>query len=322
MRIGTRGSALALWQARTVAQRLADHGAPAPDIVVIRTSGDETAGPPDAPRPAAPVGTGETPNLKRAFVKEIEDALLGGRIDLAVHSAKDLPAVLPDGLRIAGALAREDPHDALVLPAGIDVRGLDHVLAALGETPRIGTSSVRRGAEFRRARRGAEIVAIRGNVDTRLRKLDAGDCDALLLAAAGLRRLGLEARISALVPAAMMIPAPGQGIVVIECAETLAPERVALVAAITDADAMTALIAERAVVTALGGDCRTPLGALATVEGQTVTLHASVVAPDGRRAIRGVHQGRRGNPAAIGEHVAAQLLARGAGDILSPHPPK
>ena len=230
MRIGTRGSALALWQARTVARLIASTGGPACEIVVIRTSGDESAGPPDAPRQApCPSARGlqtstqctqAAMNVKRLFVKEIEDALLDGRVDLAVHSSKDLPAELPDGLRIAAALEREDPRDALVLPS-----------AAYGARPRRGgggagrsrRASARAACAARRscARRfpGATFIPIRGNVDTRLRKLDAGECDVLVLAAAGLKRLGLEARISALLPVDVCVPAPGQGIVAVEIAD-------------------------------------------------------------------------------------------------------
>jgi hydroxymethylbilane synthase len=315
MRLGTRGSALARWQAQAVAAHLEAAGAGRAEVVVIRTSGDEAAGPPDAPRSAAAVTT-DPANLKRAFVKEIEDALLEGRIDAAVHSAKDLPAILPEGLRLAGALAREDPYDALVLPLRSDTRGIDAVVAALGHAPRIGTSSVRRAAALRRMWPNSSFIPIRGNVDTRLRKLDNGECDALVLAAAGLRRLDQSARIAALVPVSMMLPAPGQGIVAVECAERGAPDVLARMASISDADAMAALTAERAIVRALGGDCRTPLGALATIDEQIVTLQASITSLDGRRVIAGTEQGRFGNPAAIGEKLAARLLARGAGEIL------
>lgn len=306
MRIGTRGSALALWQARAVAHQLEAAGGPACEIVVIRTSGDESAG-----RDGAPA------NLKRAFVKEIEEALLDGRIELAVHSSKDLPAIIPDGLRLGAALAREDPRDALVMPAQAPARGLDAVLSALGDAPRIGTGSVRRAAELRRVRPAGRFVPIRGNVDTRLRKLDDGACDVVVLAAAGLRRLGLEVRVSALVPVDMMVPAPGQGIVAVECADTASAELQRLLSAVTDADAMTALIAERAVVQALGGDCRMPLGVLATIDGETVSITASVAQLDGQRVVRGTVRGQRGNPAALGETLAAELRAKGAGDILS-----
>ena len=317
MRIGTRGSALALWQARTIARLIAESGGPACEIVVIRTSGDESSGPPDAPRPIEAADTAAPLNVKRMFVKEIEEALLDGRVDVAVHSSKDLPAHLPEGLRIAGAIAREDARDALVLPSAASAHGLEAVVAALGRTPRIGTSSVRRTAELTARFPNATFTPIRGNVDTRLRKLDAGDADALTLAAAGLKRLGLETRISALLPVEVCVPAPGQGIVAIEIADVASRAIHDAVAAITDADAMAALLAERAVVQALGGGCQMPLGVHAVVDGQAIIISGSVAAPDGSRIVRASLTGNRGTAAAAGEKLAAQLLQRGAAEILS-----
>src|SRR5262245_33979540 len=206
LRLGTRGSQLALWQAHAVQSRLAAAGGPRCEIVVIKTSGDRLQ---DAP--LSDVGG------KRLFVKEIEDALLRGDIDIAVHSSKDMPAVLPDGLEIAGVLPREDPRDALVLPAGHDpAQDLDVARRALGDAPRIGTSSVRRIAQLASFTSAGQFLPIRGNLDTRLRKLDSGDYDALVLAAAGLRRLDRGERISALLPVELCVPAPGQGIIAIE----------------------------------------------------------------------------------------------------------
>ena len=345
MRIGTRGSALALWQARTVARLIEEAGGPACEIVIIRTSGDESSGPPDSPRQSTlgtsstlgtpstlstlgtstpgtlgalgTLGTLGTINIKRLFVKEIEDALLDGRIDVAVHSSKDLPAALPDGLRLAAALAREDPRDALVLPAASSARGVERVVAAIGPAARVGTSSVRRAAELASLLPGATFAGIRGNVDTRLRKLEAGDCDVLVLAAAGLIRLGLAGRISAALPDDVCVPAPGQGIVAVEIAEAANEPVKRAVAAIADADAMTALVAERAVVLALGGGCQMPLGAFATVDEHEILIRGSVAAPDGRRVIRASMSGNRGHAAATGEKLAAELLRRGAGDILA-----
>lgn len=308
MKIGTRGSALAMWQARTVANAIQAAGGPECTIVVIRTSGDERPGPPEPPRP------GE--NVKRAFVKEIEQALVDGAIDAAVHSAKDLPADLPAGVVIAAALEREDPRDALLLPAGTSHRGFEAVAAALGPEPRLGTSSVRRGAALRGVFPGARIVPIRGNVETRLRKLDAGECDAIVLAAAGIRRLELDARLSALIPPERCIPAPGQGIVAVEIADACSPAVRAAVARISDADAEAALMAERALVAALGGGCQMPLGALATLDGQELTITASVASLDGSTVVGGRLTGNRGGAAAIGEKLAAQLVARGAAELL------
>ena len=308
MRIGTRGSALALWQAQAVARLIQDSGGPQCEIVVIRTSGDERASPPDSPPQPQD-------NIKRAFVKEIEDALLDQRVDLAVHSAKDLPGHLPDGLAIAAALEREDPRDALLLPSGHPARGFEAVRTALGARPRIATSSVRRTAELRRLFPDATFVPIRGNVDTRLRKLDAGECDALVLAVAGVTRLGLADRLSAPLPLDVCVPAPGQGIVAVEIRHRATDIR-AVVSRISDLDAMTALTAERAVVTALGGGCQMPLGAIAHVDEHEVTMDGVVASIDGKRIVRATARGRRGNPAAVGEKVASELLARGAADIL------
>lgn len=311
MKIGTRGSALALWQAHTVARLVAELGGPACEIVVIRTSGDErSAGaPPDLPA-AGPV------NVKRTFVKEIEEALANGAIDVAVHSGKDLPALLPDGLAIGAVLARADARDAIVLPAGRTVRSLGEARQHLGSTPRIGTSSVRRTAQLRGLFPTAAVVPMRGNVDTRLRKLDTGECDAILLAAAGLIRLGLEARVSAALPVELFVPAPCQGIVAVEVREGDQATR-RIVSAITDADASTAFIAERAVVMALGAHCQMPLGAYAELDGQSLTLRAVVASLDGRRVIRAEVRGHRGGAAAAGDKLAAHLLAKGAADILS-----
>src|SRR3954471_19854784 len=208
LRLGTRGRQLALWQANTVAARIAAAGGPACRITVIKTDGDRLQ-----ERPLSEIGG------KGLFVKEIEDALLGGDIDLAVHSSKDMAAVLPDGLTIAGVLPRENPLDAVVLPRreeGSVALSFDTLLAALGPAPSIGTGSVRRIAQLIRLLPGARFAGIRGNLDTRLRKLDEGAHDALVLAAAGLSRLRFASRILLALPAEACGPAPGQGIVAIE----------------------------------------------------------------------------------------------------------
>lgn len=312
LRIGTRGSQLALWQANTVKRRIEEAGGPACRIVVIKTSGDRLQ-----EAPLSEVGG------KRLFVKEIEDALLRNEVDLAVHSSKDMPAVLPEGLTIAAVLPREDPLDAVVLPVGSirlrppSIASIDDLVAALGRSPSIGTGSVRRIAQLTRLFPGARFTPIRGNLDTRLRKLDEGAHDALVLAAAGLRRLGFASRISLALPAAACVPAPGQGIVAIEVGDGDDDTRRAVVH-IDDRAAGAALKAERAVVEALGGGCQTPIGALATPEdGDTLQLVAVVVALDGSRAVRGHARGPRERAAALGASVGAQLLADGAGDILA-----
>ncbi|MGE5246433.1 MAG: hydroxymethylbilane synthase [Betaproteobacteria bacterium] len=308
LRVGTRGSQLALWQANTVARRIAEAGGPPCRIVVIRTSGDRLQ-----EAPLSEVGG------KRLFVKEIEDALQKHQVDLAVHSSKDMPALLPEGLAIAGVLPREDPLDAVVLPAGRASAAptVDELVAELGREPSIGTGSVRRIAQLSRLFPGARFAPIRGNLDTRLRKLDQGAHDALVLAAAGLRRLGFTSRISMTLPATACIPAPGQGIVAIEIRDGDAAVLEA-VRRIDDPQARAALAAERALVDALGGGCQTPIGALATVErGEVLHLVAAVLALDGSRAVHGEARGPVTDAAGVGARVGAQLIADGAGDILA-----
>jgi hydroxymethylbilane synthase len=353
LRLGTRGSQLALWQANTVKARIEETGGAQCRIVVIKTSGDRLL-----EAPLSEIGG------KRLFVKEIEDALLRNDVDLAVHSSKDMPAVLPAGLTIAGVLPREDPLDALVLPRGTQGGGhgeigregrghggigregrgqegtrqlgtgplsetpalgplpfvltsIDQAVAVLGRSPSIGTGSVRRVAQLMRLFPGARFAPIRGNLDTRLRKLDEGAHDALVLAAAGLRRLGFRRRISLTLPAAACIPAPGQGIVAIEI--RAGDEDVGqAIARISDPVAEAALIAERALVEALGGGCQTPIGALATpIDGNRLELVAAVVALDGSRAERERAIGSLVEAAALGRRVATRLLERGAGEILA-----
>jgi hydroxymethylbilane synthase len=308
LRLGTRGSPLALWQANAVADSIASTGGPRCRIVVIRTSGDHLQN-----APLSEVGG------KRLFVKEIEDALVRGEIDLAVHSSKDMPALLPDGLAIAAVLPRADPHDAVVLPASRQdtTSTIGKLVAVLGQTPSIGTGSVRRVAQLRRLFPGARFTPIRGNLETRLRKLDTGEHDALVLAAAGLRRLGFGARISFTLPASACVPAPGQGIVAVEIRDDAEAVR-RVVAPIDDAAAGAALRAERALVEALGGGCQTPIGAVATLlENETIEIVAVVVTVDGGRALRTTASGPLADAAAIGVRAARQLMAEGAGDILA-----
>jgi len=307
LRLGTRGSQLAMYQARTVAARLAAAGGPSCTIVVIRTTGDRVQ---DAPLSA--IGG------KRLFVKEIEEALASGAIDLAVHSSKDLPAALPDGLAIGAVLPREDPRDAIVLPAGAhaDLHQIEDLLALLGPAPRIGTGSVRRVAQFRRLMPGAHFADVRGNLDTRLRKLDEGGYDALVLAAAGLHRLGFSSRVSLAIPASACLPAPGQGIIAVEVRADDGATRAA-VAAIDDEAAGRALAAERALVTALGGGCQMPLGALARAEDGELDLRGVVLSLDGSRAVHHRTRGPLTDPAGLGARVAAALVADGAEEILA-----
>ena len=309
LRLGTRGSQLALWQARTVASMLQQACGSSCDIVVIKTSGDRLA---EAPLSEA--------GGKRLFVKEIEDALLRGDIDLAVHSCKDMPVVLPDGLQIGAVLPREDPHDIVVLPVAQGTGGHpaplspDGIAARLGSA-RVGTSSVRRVAELRRFLRGARFEPIRGNLDTRLRKLDRGDYDALVLAAAGVRRLGFTDRISATLPFDVCIPAPGQGAIAVEVRES-DEDTGERVRRIDHAQTAIEVAAERVVVSTLGGGCQTPIGAIAELRGDSVEVRAVVASLDGARAVRGQATGRPDRASALGAGLAAQLIRDGALAIL------
>jgi hydroxymethylbilane synthase len=305
LKLGTRGSQLALFQANTTAALLKTHAGIDCEIVVIRTSGDRLA-------EAALSEIGG----KRLFVKEIEDSLLAGEIDLAVHSSKDLPAILPPGLTLGAVLPREDPRDAVVLPAGRTASSVEDVKALLGPSPNIGTSSVRRIAQLIPLFPGARFEPIRGNLDTRLRKLDSGDYDALVLAAAGLRRLQHAHRISTALPADVCVPAPGQGIIAIEVRED-DHRTLDVVKTINDAAAGVALEAERTVVTRLGGGCQMPIGAYATVDGSTMTLAGIVIALDGSREVRASATGPVREPGAVGIEVADSLLTRGADTILA-----
>ena len=307
MKLGTRGSQLALFQANTVAALLRERAGIDCEIVVIKTSGDRLA-----------EATLSEIGGKRLFVKEIEDALLAGSVDLAVHSSKDMPAVLPEGLTLGAVLPREDARDAIILPDGSGTAlTLDEIVKRLGRAPRIGTSSVRRSAQLTRLFPGATFLPVRGNLDTRLRKLDARtDYDALVLAAAGLKRLEHAARISALLPVEACVPAPGQGIIAVEVREgdaaVLGP-----VSTINDGPAAAALTAERAVVTRLGGGCQMPIGAYAAPIGDELAMTAVVVSIDGAQAARTEARGRAADAHALGISAAEQLLERGAGDILA-----
>ena len=306
LRVGTRGSELALFQANAVAALLSQHSGIRCEIVIIKTSGDRLA-----EASLSQIGG------KRLFVKEIEDALLTGDVDLAVHSSKDMPAALPEGLRVGAVLPREDPHDAIVLPGdNRPTLSLHEVVSELGHHPRIGTSSIRRVAQLVRLFPGGRFMAVRGNLGTRLRKLDAGDYDALVLAAAGLHRLNRGDRITTTVPVEACVPAPGQGIIAIEIRQ--GDERVARrVMQVDDVGASVALRAERAVVTRLGGGCQMPIGALAGISGQNLDIHGVVVSPDGVRIARATASGPVTDAEGIGVRAADELLRNGAGDILT-----
>lgn len=267
------------------------------ELVVVRTSGDERPG--GTPPPAAP-------GDKSRFVKEIEEALLAGEADLAIHSAKDLPGELPDGLVLAGAPERADARDALCGAAA---------LADLPEGARVGTSSLRRRAQLLAARADLEVAELRGNVDTRLRKLAAGDYDAIVLAVAGLARLGRAGEGTPL-PATLLTPAPGQGCLALEA--RAGDERArSLAAAVTDPAALAELTAERALVRALEASCHTPVAAHARLEGDRLTLAAFAGLPDGSTWIRDELSRPAAEAEALGREVADRLLAAGAGELLA-----
>ncbi len=282
IRLGTRGSALALAQARLVADRL-----PSARLVPITTSGDR--------------GSRDD---KSRFVKEIEEALLAGEVDLAVHSAKDVPGELPDGLSIVGVPARTDPLDALC-----GARSLDE----LPQGACVGTASVRRRAQLLALRPDLSVRELRGNVDTRLRRLTEDGFDAIVLARAGLIRLGREDEGS---PLPELVPAPGQGCLVLEARSDDGAVSEAA-AALTDGDALAALTGERAVVTALEATCNTPIGAWARRADAGFRLTAFVGLPDGSHWIRDEFAGDASDPAALGAEVASRLEAAGARDLLA-----
>jgi len=312
LRLGTRGSALALAQAGLVRDALVAAGDGVEleiEVVPITTSGDR-----GRPGPA---------DDKSRFVKEIEDALLAGRIDLAVHSAKDVPAQLPEGLAIVGVPARADARDTLCLPASADggggARGPGTAesgggsLDALPEGARVGTGSLRRRSQLLAGRPDLHHAPLRGNVDTRLRLLDEGECDALVLAAAGLERLGLKRGLP--LPADAFTPAPGQGCLALEARD--GDERAADAArAVTDDRSLVCLSAERALVAGLAASCQTPVGAHAQLADGRLMLAAFAGMPDGSAWVRDSVSGAGTDPVALGREAAARLLAAGAGEIL------
>ncbi len=290
--IASRGSALALWQARWVQDHLAALGHRA-RIEVIKTTGDKITN-----VPLARIGG------KGLFTKEIEEALLDGRADLAVHSLKDLPTELPDGLVLAAVPEREDPRDALV----------GTTLGGLRAGAKVGTSSLRREAQLRKLRPDLIVEPLRGNLDTRVRKLDEGQYDAIVLAAAGLKRMGWAGRISEALEPELMCPAVGQGALAIET-RAEGPGRSAC-SALDHGETRAAVMAERALLAALGGGCQVPIGAYARIEKDQLALLAAVIAPDGSALVRAQGSGRPDSAEALGSAVGAELLERGARRIL------
>src|SRR5580698_7590493 len=294
LRIGSRGSPLALVQAHEVQARLAAAAGADPasiEIKVIRTTGDTIQD-----RPLMEAGG------KGLFTKEIEEALLSGTIDLAVHSSKDMTTLLPPGLILSGFLPREDARDAFISNKAKSLRELPSGAV-------IGTASLRRQAMVKRARPDLQIVPLRGNVETRLRKIEDGVADATLLAVAGLKRLGLLSTAAALLDIDAFLPAVGQGAIGIE---TRADDSVtrALVAKISDADTAAALAAERAFLAVLDGSCRTPIGGYARVDGDTIRFRGLIAKPDGSEVLDVSREGRRLDAVKLGADAGHDLKAR------------
>jgi hydroxymethylbilane synthase len=298
LRIATRKSQLALWQAGHVATLLREaHAGLEIELVPIVTQGDRIQD-----RSLAAIGG------KGLFIKELEVALEEQRADIAVHSMKDLPGDLPDGLAIAAVLVRADARDALVAPS----------VARLEDLPRgarVGTSSLRRQAQLLAARPDLKIEAMRGNVDTRLRRLDAGDMDAIVLACAGLIRLGLESRIGARLDLQISLPAVAQGVIGIECRCTDS-RTLRLVSVLNHQATRIAMDAERAFAHRLGGSCQSPIAAHAELDGRRLMLAGLVAEPDGSRLLRDTQAGSSDAPAALGRLLADRMLAAGAGPLL------
>ena len=299
-RLGTRGSLLALTQSKWVAAALETNGGPRVEVEVIRTVGDE--------RLDQPLHEISGQGL---FTRELDEALLSERVQLAVHSLKDLPTVLREGLCVAATPRRVDPRDVLVGPEGKQT-----TLASLKKDAVVGTSSLRRVALLQAFRRDVTPRTIRGNVDTRLRKLDEGEFDAIILAAAGLTRLGLARRASEWLERTSWLPAPGQGALAIVTRIDDAETR-QFVEALNDPQSFAAVSAERTFLEALGGGCQVPIGALGIPYDEKLRLWGLVASPDGRRVVRGDLGGDLADPQALGQALADLLRERGGEPILA-----
>jgi hydroxymethylbilane synthase len=301
LRIGTRGSALALWQASHIAERLAQRHGIKTQLVRIRTAGDRL-------QSVSVSQAGASADGKGIFIKELEDALLAGAVDLAVHSMKDVPTEAPAGLAFPAVTRREDVRDCLVSRDG-------RTLENLPPGARIGTSSLRRQAQLRHHRPDLEMADVRGNVDTRLRKLASGEFDAVVLALAGLKRLGVADKVTQVLDTDVMLPAVGQGAIGIE---TRTDDRRAseLVAALDDAETRACVTAERALLHELQGGCQVPLGAWARLAGGELHLEAAVFSADGREFVRRDDRGSPGDAYAVGKRLGQVLIGAGADRIL------
>ena len=297
LRIGTRGSALALWQAKSISAALREKAGVESEIVIIKTTGDKFQ-----QASFSQIGA------KGVFIKELEDALLEESIDLAVHSMKDVPTEMPAGLTIAAMGKREDVRDALLSSNG----------ATLETLPReacVGTSSLRRQSQLLHARRDLQMRELRGNVDTRIAKLRRGDYDAIVLAKAGLDRLGLSGQISQVLPHDVSLPAAGQGAIGIE-ARAVDSATLRVLATLEDAETRTAVTAERAALAALGGGCQVPIGAWARMENGRLALDVAVLSADGSQRVWEKDAGGPEEAEAIGKRVAQKLIASGATALL------
>lgn len=297
--LGSRGSKLALWQAHFIQEAVERLASVEVRIEIIRTTGDKITDVPLA----------QAGGTKALFTKEIEEALTDSRIDLAVHSLKDLPTELPAGLTLAAIPTREDPRDALISRHG---ESWDR----LGAGARVGTSSLRRQVQLRRLRRDLQIEPLRGNLDTRLRKLDEGQFDAIVVALAGLKRMGWADRATQIFSPKVMVPAIGQGALAIETRANDS-ELLSMVRRLGDPASEAAVAAERAFLARLGGGCQVPLAAHAEVTGERLRLIGRVVSVDGSQAVEGSEEGPAAEPAEIGKALAEGLLHRGADKILS-----
>jgi len=297
--IGTRGSQLALWQANWVKAELERlHEGVSCELLIIKTKGDKIL---DVP--LAKVGG------KGLFVKEIEEALLDGRIDLAVHSMKDMPAHLPEGLKIGAIPEREDPRDALISKNGLTFEDLP-------KGARVGTSSLRRSAQLLAKRPDLQIETLRGNIDTRLKKVLEGNMDAIILAAAGLKRLGLGEHITECLAPELMLPAVGQGALCIESREN--DDRIdAALSPLNHMPTRTTVLAERAFLNTLEGSCQIPVGAFAETDGETITIRGLVAEIDGTRILMEKDTAENAQGEALGITVAERLKEAGAAEILS-----
>lgn len=305
LRIGTRGSALALWQANFIAERLKQTSGVDIEIVRIRTAGDHM----QTASVAKPLAERSAENVaKGIFIKELEDALLAGSVDLAVHSMKDVPTEAPAGLKFPAITQREDPRDCLISRQG-------RTLKTLPFGARVGTSSLRRQAQLRHHRPDLEVADLRGNVDTRIKKLESGEYDAVVLAMAGVNRLGLAGKITQVLDEEIMLPAVGQGALGIEARSDDA-KVVEIVAALDHDETRACVTAERAVLRALQGGCQIPLGALAHIRGDRLHLEAAVFSPHGSEHVQSSDDGPAADADEIGKRLGAALIEAGADNIL------